>query len=346
LNLTPGLGKRGRFAKVSQGKDMPPTVSVIIPVYNAENYIDNTLRSIFNQSFEDYEIIVIDDGSTDNTSNILKNYSDKIIYIHQENSGGPSSPRNRGIKISRGKYIAIFDSDDLMFKDKLKRDVKILDNNTDVSLVFSNFIVLENDKPWPLSWFEKENVKEIMAYIPKKKIDFNTYRFERPIYREILKNNFIGTSTVVLRKNDIIDVGLFDESLVGAEDRDVWLRFCEAGKNFAYTTDALSYYRLIKTSLSRQTKNTASRIDFYSRLLRNNLEVENRRIVKNRIGELYLQYGFALRNQKKFVPAILQNLKSLYYIDTIHKFKALIAIVKILILTFAPNMSKSLSKEY
>jgi glycosyltransferase involved in cell wall biosynthesis len=322
-----------------------PLVSIVIPVYNAEKYIEKTLESVFNQSFTDYEIIVVDDGSTDNTPNILKKYGDKITYIRQRNSGGPSSPRNKAIKNAQGEYIALFDSDDLMFKDKIQTDVNILKNNPDISLVFSNFIVLEDEKPWSFSWFEKENVKEIMASIPKKKIGPKVYRFERPIYKEILQNNFIGTSTVVLRKKDILEVGLFDKSLFGVEDRDMWLKFSKSGKIFAMNADASSYYRLLNNSLSRQTKHLISRIDFYSRLLKDNLGVENKRIVRNRIGELYLQYGFSLRNKKKFVPAIFQNLKSFYFIDTIHKFMPIIAIAKILILTVAPNLSKSLSKK-
>jgi len=324
---------------------MHPTVSVIIPVYNAENYIEETLKSVFNQSYTDYEIIVVDDGSTDNTPEILNRYGDKIIYIRQENSGGPSSPRNRGIKIAKGKYIALFDSDDLMFEKKLQSDVNILDNCPDVSLVFSNFVVLEKDGPRRSSWFDKENVKTIIDSIPKKKIDINAYRFERPIYHEILNNNFIGTSTVVLRREAIFEVGLFDDSLIGIEDLDMWLRFSKAKKIFAYTTDVLSYYRYLKSGISRQTKNLVSKIDFYHRLLRDDLNRKNHKIVKNRIGELYWQYGFILRNQRAFIPAISRNVNSLFFINICQKHKPLVAIIKIIILLFVPRLSTSLSQK-
>lgn len=324
---------------------MPPTISVIIPVYNAEKFIEKTLESIFNQSFTDFEIIVIDDGSTDNTPDILKPYRNKITCIRQENSGGPSSPRNRGINIAKGKYIALFDSDDLMFEGKLQRQVTILDENPEVSLVFSNFITLREDEPQQHSMFETEPVKEIINSIPQKKIGGNAYRFEKPIYDEILQNNFIGTSTVVFRKKDILEIGLFDTSLIGIEDRDMWLRFGKAGKIFAYTTDVLSYYRYIENSLSRQTKNLVSQIDFYHRLLRNDLNGRNYKIIKNRIGHLCLSYGYILRNRRVFLPAIFQNVKSLFYLKTDRKYEALLAISKIIIFRVSPRLSGSLSKK-
>jgi len=324
---------------------MPPTVSVIIPVYNAEKYIEKTLESIFNQSFTDYEIIVIDDGSTDNTPNILKRHTHKITYIRQENSGGPSSPRNRGIKLAKGKYIALFDSDDLMLEDKLQRQITILDKHPEVSLVFSNFIILREDEPQQQSMFEREPVKGIINSIPKKEIGGNAYRFEKLIYDEILQNNFIGTSTVVFRRKDIFEIGLFDESLIGIEDRDMWLRFSKAGKIFAYTTDILSCYRYIGNSLSRQRKNLISRIDFYHRLLRDDLNSKNHKIIKNRIGELYWQYGFTLRNQKDFIPAISRNFNSLFFINIRQKHKPLIEIAKIVMLMFMLQLRDSLNKK-
>ena len=324
---------------------MKPLVSIVIPAYNAEKYIEKTLESVFNQIFTDYEIIVVDDGSTDNTPNILTKYGDKITYIRQRNSGGPSSPRNRGIEIAKAEYIALFDSDDLMFEDKLRRQVNILDKNPEVSLVFSDFVILNEDGQQNKSMFEKGPVKEIINSIPQKKIGCNVYRFEEPIYDEILQNNFIGTSTVVFRKKDILEIGIFNESLIGIEDRDMWLRFSKAGKIFAYTTDVLSYYRYMDNSLSRQTKNLVSQIDFYQRLLQNDLNSKNYIIVKNRIGELCLSYGYILRNNRMFLPAIFQNVKSFFYLNINFKYKALVAIIKVIIITFVPRLSSSLSRK-
>jgi len=323
---------------------MKPLVSVVVPVYNAEKYIEKTLAGIFAQSFTDYEVIVVDDGSTDQTPVLLDAFKDKIIYIRQENSGGPASPRNKGILAAKGDYIALFDSDDLMFEKKLENDVQVLENNPDICLVFSNFTLLEGESPSLYSWFEKDNVKQVINSISKIQLGATTYRFLRPIYDEILQNNFIGTSTVVVRKTDIIEAGLFDESLVGIEDRDMWLRLSKAGKIFVFNTEVLSYYRYIEGSISRQTRNLVSRLDFYHRLLKVERNHKNNKIVRNRLGEIYLQYALVLRNQKKFLVAIQQNIRSFFYAGYSDKHKPAIAIIKIIMLMFFPKLSDALAK--
>lgn len=323
---------------------MKPLVSVIVPAYNAEKYIEKTLASIFAQSFTDYEVIVVDDGSTDQTPVMLKAFEDRITYIRQENSGGPSSPRNKGILAAKGKYIALFDSDDIMFENKLENEVEILEKHPEVSLVFSNFIFIKEGKPALYSMFERQGVRQIVEGIPKTRLGSTTYCFSRPVYDEILENNFIGTSTVVVRKADIIEAGFFDESLVGIEDRDMWLRLSKIGKIFAFDTEVLSCYRLLEGSLSRQTRNIVSRLDFYHRLLKCKLSNKNKKIVRNRLGEIYLQYALVLRNQKKFLAAIKQNMKSLFYIRCSDKQKSAIGLIKIIILMFFPNLSDAFAK--
>src|SRR3990170_2838516 len=117
-----------------------PKVSVIIPTYNREKYIVETLQSVFAQTFTDYEVIVIDDGSTDNTADVLRPYLDRIVYIRKPN-GGQGSARNVGIKVAKGEYIAFLDSDDLWMPEKLELQVKYLDNNKDAGLVFTDYLV-------------------------------------------------------------------------------------------------------------------------------------------------------------------------------------------------------------
>src|SRR4030042_7025637 len=121
-------------------KDIPghkPLVSVIIPTFNREHIIAQSLESVLWQSFSDYEIIVVDDGSTDNTGEFLrKHYGDKIRYIAKSQNGGLSAARNAGIELSRGTYIAILDDDDLWLPDKLGLQVDLLEKNLGVSLVY------------------------------------------------------------------------------------------------------------------------------------------------------------------------------------------------------------------
>ena len=107
-----------------------PTVSVIIPVFNSEKYIRETIESVFTQKYTDYEIILIDDGSTDRTEEVTKRYLEKrnFYYIKQPNRG-PAAARNRGIKISRGQYCAFLDADDLMMPERLSLQAAALQEN-------------------------------------------------------------------------------------------------------------------------------------------------------------------------------------------------------------------------
>jgi glycosyltransferase involved in cell wall biosynthesis len=116
-----------------------PKISVIIPTYNRASLVSQAIDSVLDQTYQDLEIIIVDDGSTDNTRELLKPYKNKIRYIYQENRGGAAA-RNTGIKNAKGKYIAFLDSDDLWFPDKLEKQVRILDKNDEIGLVYSNCV--------------------------------------------------------------------------------------------------------------------------------------------------------------------------------------------------------------
>jgi len=119
-----------------------PLVSVVIPTYNSAQYLPESIESVLSQSWQDFEIIIVDDGSTDNTQEVVGAFkSIKIRYVRQEHSGGPSRPRNVGIHHARGKYISLFDSDDLMSRHKLAEAVPFLEQYPDLGLLFANFEV-------------------------------------------------------------------------------------------------------------------------------------------------------------------------------------------------------------
>ena len=240
---------------------------------------------------------------------------------------------------SSGTILQIRIKGPLMFSIRAVKSIILPTSST-----FSNFIFIKEGKPALYSMFERQGVRQIVEGIPKTRLGSTTYCFSRPVYDEILENNFIGTSTVVVRKADIIEAGFFDESLVGIEDRDMWLRLSKIGKIFAFDTEVLGCYRLLEGSLSRQTRNIVSRLDFYHRLLKCELSNKNKKIVRNRLGEIYLQYALVLRNQKKFLAAIKQNMKSLFYIRCSDKQKSAIGLIKIIILMFFPNLSDAFAK--
>lgn len=122
-------------------------VSIIIPVYNTEKYISETINSVVNQTYTDWELIIVDDGSTDESASIIKNIcanSDKINYYYQKN-GGVSEARNNGLSKAKGEYIALLDADDVWEKDNLMQKVDVLENDSETHWVFSNMYNADED---------------------------------------------------------------------------------------------------------------------------------------------------------------------------------------------------------
>jgi len=163
-------------------------ISIIIPVYNSA-YILETIESIINQTYKNYEIIVIDDGSSIDIPKIISKYMDKIIYLRQENSG-ISNARNKGISISKGDWIAILDHDDTWSPDKLERQIKLIEDDTSLGLVYSNADIINKD-----------------GYIIKKYFD-ECKPYKGMVFKEYFCNNFTPASTVMISKKVLNDVGL------------------------------------------------------------------------------------------------------------------------------------------
>lgn len=180
-------------------------VSVIIPTYNSEEYLRESIESIFNQTFKDYEIILVDDGSTDNTREIVKQFYPSVKYIYQD-QGGAARARNTGIRAARGEFIAFLDADDIWLPTKLEKQVEHFRQHTDVGFIFTEH-----------SQFNENGI--IRSFVGKR---------DRLVKGEILENIFlysgVATPTVIVRKKVFEQVGLFDEDLIAAEDDNMWLR--------------------------------------------------------------------------------------------------------------------------
>jgi glycosyltransferase involved in cell wall biosynthesis len=223
-----------------------PKVSVITPVFNGAGFIAETIESVLAQTFHDYEMIIIDDGSTDNTADVVKKFTakhpDKIRYIHQEN-GGPAKARNHGIKESHGEYIAFLDADDLWMPQRLSKSVEYLDRYHDVALTHARTIRI-NEKGNKL-----ETVKRATEYL-----NGNIFKFL------LLRKAHISCLTVMIRKTCLKETGMFDESTqcVAVEDRDLWLRIAKKFK-VGFIEDELGYYRVLSSSISRDPEKMITR---------------------------------------------------------------------------------------
>lgn len=291
-----------------------PKVSVIIPTYNREKYIVETLQSVFAQTFTDYEVIVIDDGSTDNTSVVLKPYLDRIIYIRKPN-GGQGSARNAGIKMAKGEYMAFLDSDDLWMPEKLELQVKYLDEHPDVGLVFTDYVVFSEDSPsHGLSPARGEGGQRRFSDELNKKC----YSGNDLSFNILFRGNFIANLTVMVRMDCFECVGYFDESreLIGGEDYDMWLRIAIRYK-LGHIPEILAQYRVhgdnvIGTDLE---KGYILQNKVINKILINYPEaIEEFNIdMREYYRDYYYCFGRALYQSKKYIPAIENLRKAIAY---------------------------------
>jgi glycosyltransferase involved in cell wall biosynthesis len=182
-----------------------PEVSVIIPTYNSAQFLDEALQSVFDQTFKDFEVIVVDDGSTDQTKQVLDKYGDRIRYIFQEN-GGPAKARNRGIKASSGKYVAFLDADDIWLPLKLKKQVNTFRHRPELAMVFTEHCLFNERGVYKTSLGKKKKL------------------LKGDIARNIFLHSGVATSTVMVRKDVFSEIGLFEEALYIAEDDNMWIR--------------------------------------------------------------------------------------------------------------------------
>ncbi len=218
-----------------------PKVSVIIPTYNYGKYIEKAIDSVFAQTYRDFEIIVVDDGSTDNTREIIETrYKDKVRYFYQKNKGAPAA-RNKGIKESRGEYLAFLDADDWFAPENLKYKVKVLDNNTDIGWIYSD-------------WYYIDEKGEIIDKASNR-YSFHDRKLEGDISSELFSGgNYITTDSVLLRKQCFEKVGGFDEILPAFQDYELWLRVSLCFE-VNFINEVLVYYLVHPNSISSQKIN-------------------------------------------------------------------------------------------
>jgi len=211
---------------------MCPACSVIIPTYNRKEYVRQAIDSVMLQTFTDYEIIVVDDGSTDDTEKALARYGAKIRYFRQKNQG-ESAARNYGLDIARGKYIAFLDDDDVWLPHKLERQVSYLGAHPDTAMVCSGDIAIDAEG----QQIEQRSVDELN--LSEGELSFETIFYPCPI----------TASTVLAKKSVLIQAGLFDESMKYGEDWDMWMRVALHGP-IGYIPEPLVFFRVHRANQS------------------------------------------------------------------------------------------------
>lgn len=199
-----------------------PEVSVIIAAYNAQNYIGRAIESVLDQTVEDLELIVVDDGSTDRTPDVIHKFDDTRIRSFCQSNAGQTVAKNRGIRESTGRYVGFCDADDYWHPQKLEKQLPVFERSPDIAVVYSS----------------ERSIDESGAALP----DRVEARRRGDVLDALFVDNFIPFGTALVRRDRLTEVGGFDESLRMGIDWDLWLRIA-ARYRFDYVPDDLYIYR-------------------------------------------------------------------------------------------------------
>lgn len=246
-------------------------VSVIIPTYNSKKFLCAAIDSVLSQSYDNYEIVVVDDGSTDNTQQLMNEYigNNKIRYIRQRNRG-VSAARNLGATKSDGIYLCFLDSDDLFLKDNLRQKAKILDEDADICLVHADVQMIS----------EEGNVLN----------EFNRGLSGYGLYKELLlwqRCVVPAPSSVMIRRDVFNKAGGWDENLSTAADQDLFIRISVMGKIERIPT-VLTYYRIVAGSMSKKAIVFEKDHLMVYRKAKNAGLFDNTQLERNAFAQLYL----------------------------------------------------------
>lgn len=241
-----------------------PFFSIIIPLYNKENYIKNTIESVLNQTFKDYEIIVVDDGSTDSSLNKIKHFQDKKLNIYSTPNKGVSHARNYGINLARCKYIALLDSDDYWYNNHLQELYKTIILFPKASLYCTNYEIQYNErliKPAKFSLDIDTQPLIVSDYFKSSRI-----------------NSIVWTSASCFTKNSFKNLGEYNLELRTSEDLDLWVRYAlnENQKIVFNPIITMKYLSDAENSLTKANYNRDRNIfiDTYSNFEKTNISLK------------------------------------------------------------------------
>ena len=225
-----------------------PRVSIIIPAYNSSRYLAEAIDSVLAQTFQDFEIIIVDDGSTDGTLQVARNYPQLLRVVSQQRLG-PSAARNAGIQVSKGEYLVFLDADDLLLPSKLEAQVFYLDDHSEVDVVYSNgycFWAADNGSEIRIP-FSNQGLLHPHLGQPEESLPVLAIQNAFPIH------------AALVRLPAIEHVGGFDQALFGREDWDLWLRVAESHR-FAYLDKYVALYRQATAGVSDQFDDQAQAV--------------------------------------------------------------------------------------
>jgi glycosyltransferase involved in cell wall biosynthesis len=283
-----------------------PKVSVVIPTRNRSHFLKAAIQSVLNQTFQDFEVIVVDDASMDRTGEVVQSFTDpRIRYIRHETNKGQGVTRNDGINRASGEDVALLDDDDEWLPEKLEKQVRLLDSSpSKVGLIYTGFYRVEGSS--------KRIINEA---IPHKR---------GQAFEELCLKNWMGTcSTVLIRRVCFEKIGLFDEELASGADYDMWLRI---SKEFEidYIREPLVYYTVHGDSISTNHESMVRGLEGLLRKHAPYFELDSKNYSR-RYSSLGINYCFS-GNTKKGREALLRAIK-LYPFEVRHYYNLCLSLL-------------------
>lgn len=294
-----------------------PSVSIVVPAFNASRTLAETLQSLSSQQYEDWEGIVVDDGSTpDHNYEAACDIDHRIRLIHQRN-GGPSIARNLGILTSDSRYIAFLDSDDLWESTKLRQQIELLDRHPEFNLCFTDFSRSEDAQGTESS--------------------LRNYRKRTPGYEfhDLLHENFVATSSVVVRREALALTGLFNPDLMGPEDLDLWLRFARLGE-FGFIDSVLVRKRDHKENLSSSlvfTRNHVKMLNLWLKIAEN--DALAKRVIRRSLRQVHFHRAYGAQTN-----GLLRESRSAYFASARMGYRPIDCIIRGFILSLPEKAAR------
>nr|QNO41819.1 undecaprenyl-phosphate 4-deoxy-4-formamido-L-arabinose transferase [Methanosarcinales archaeon ANME-2c ERB4]QNO42775.1 undecaprenyl-phosphate 4-deoxy-4-formamido-L-arabinose transferase [Methanosarcinales archaeon ANME-2c ERB4] len=269
-----------------------PTVSVVIPTCNRAHLIGRAIQSVLNQSYQDFEIIVVDDGSTDDTEGEIKEFQKRdkrVRYIRHENNKGGSAARNTGIKSAEGDYIALLDDDDEWLPEKIEKQVIKFQNSVDkVGVIYSGFFYVSDKTGEVIS----ESVPTLQGNV----------------YANLLSGCILGSPTPLIRKTCFQKAGLYDDTLPSAQDWDMWIRLSKHYE-FDFIPDIMAKHYIhggqISVDLNAKIRAREKLMRKYQADLSTHPSILS--VHLKQLGKLYCLAGQSKEGRKCFLDSIKLN---------------------------------------
>jgi glycosyltransferase involved in cell wall biosynthesis len=288
-----------------------PSVSVIIPAYNVDNYIPQAIESVLAQSYADFELIVVDDGSTDDTAEKCASFGDAIKYHYQKNAG-VSCARNKGVGLAKSEWIAFLDADDYWYPDKLEKQMSVIEGYHELDLVTANYYYLLNDDHVTSDAFSRNSL--ISDYLIRQP-DAANIMFTRDKLKDFLAQPFGHPSTTIFRKTLYEQVGGYSSRFSVAEDVHFLVRYLAASRSFGAVLKPLAVYRIRQASATRSNnaRGNQQTLAVYKDLLASVGECHSDlySALEYRIQTARLDLIYEMTKAKRRGPALWEALKGL-----------------------------------